>query len=213
MDKLNIYIKPDEKIWFTSDCHFGHRNILNFCERPFENTKEMEKAIIENWNSVVKPEEKVFCLGDFSWFHSRHEIKKIVNRLNGEIYMILGNHDKKEAFELCDTEKLHICSDITYLYLRPETNDSDNRFETNCYTVVLSHFPQLCYSQSEKSNTYNFFGHIHSRKDQPMIEFGEPIKLLKQRQYDIGMDRHSYTPIDFFDILKKIDEYQYWDLH
>lgn len=213
MDKLNIYIKPDEKIWFTSDCHFGHRNILNFCERPFENTKEMEKAIIENWNRVVKPNEKVFCLGDFSWFHSRHEIKKIVNRLNGEIYMILGNHDKKEAFELCDAEKLYICSDITYLYLRPETNDSDNRFETNCYTVVLSHFPQLCYSQSEKSNTYNFFGHIHSRKDQPMIEFGEPIKLLKQRQYDIGMDRHDYTPINFFDVLKEIEEYQYWDLH
>lgn len=213
MDKLNIYIKPDEKIWFTSDCHFGHRNILNFCERPFENTKEMEKAIIENWNRVVKPDEKVFCLGDFSWFHSRHEIKKIVNRLNGEIYMILGNHDKKEAFELCDTEKLHIYSDITYLYLRPEINNIDDRFETNCYTIVLSHFPQLCYSQSEKNNTYNFFGHIHSRKDQPMIEFGKPIKLLKRRQYDIGMDRHSYTPIDFFDILKKIDEYQYWDLH
>ena len=213
MDKLNIYIKPDEKIWFTSDCHFGHRNILNFCERPFENTKEMEKAIIENWNRIVKPNEKVFCLGDFSWFHSRHEIKKIINRLNGEIYMILGNHDKEEAFELCDTEKLHICSDITYLYLRPEIDDADNRFETNCYTVVLSHFPQLCYSQSEKSNTYNFFGHIHSRKNQPMIEFGEPIKLLKRQQYDIGMDRHNYTPIDFFDILKKIDEYQYWDLH
>ena len=213
MDKLNIYIKPDEKIWFTSDCHFGHRNILSFCERPFENTKEMEKAIIENWNRVVKPNEKVFCLGDFSWFHSRHEIKKIVNRLNGKIYMILGNHDKEEAFELCDTEKLHICSDITYLYLRPEINNIDDRFETNCYTIVLSHFPQLCYSQSEKNNTYNFFGHIHSRKDQPMIEFGEPIKLLKQRQYDIGMDRHDYTPIDFFDILKKIDEYQYWDLH
>ena len=213
MDKLNIYIKPDEKIWFTSDCHFGHRNILNFCERPFENTKEMEKAIIENWNRVVKPNEKVFCLGDFSWFHSRHEIKKIVNKLNGEIYMILGNHDKKEAFELCDAEKLYICSDITYLYLRPETNDSDNRFETNCYTVVLSHFPQLCYSQSEKNNTYNFFGHIHSRKNQPMIEFDEPIKLLKRQQYDVGADRHDYTPIDFFDVLKEIEEYPYWDLH
>ena len=46
-----------------------------------------------------------------------------------------------------------------------------------------------------------------------MIEFEEPIKLLKRRQYDIGMDRHDYTPIDFFDILKRIDEYQYWDLH
>ena len=55
----------------------------------------MEKAIIENWNSVVKPNEKVFCLGDFSWFHGRHDMKKIVDKLNGEIYMVLGNHDAK----------------------------------------------------------------------------------------------------------------------
>lgn len=213
MDKLNIQLKPTEKLWFTSDCHFGHRNILRFCERPYADEKEMARAIINNWNAVVKPDEKIFCLGDFSWWDSRHEIRKIVNQLNGEIFMILGNHDTAKSFELCDPEKVHLCSDVTYLYIRPEVQNTDSRFAVGCYEIVLSHFPQLCYSHSDKKNVYNFFGHIHSRKGQPMMEFGKPIKLLKGCQYDIGMDRHDCTPVEFFNILKEIKEYPYWGMH
>lgn len=213
MDKLNIQLKTKEKLWFTSDCHFGHRNVLKFCDRPYKDEKEMGQAIINNWNSVVKPDEKIFCLGDFSWWDGRHEIKKIISKLNGEIFLVPGNHDRVRSFELCDPGKLHICSDVVYLYVRPAIQNTDSRFATGCYEVVLSHFPQLCYSHSDKKNVYNFFGHIHSLKGQPMVEFGEPIKLRPGRQIDVGMDRHDYTPVEFFQVLKEIKEYPYWDMH
>ena len=54
MDKLNITLKPEQKIFFSSDQHFGHRNVVRFCNRPYADEKEMGTALIENWNSVVK---------------------------------------------------------------------------------------------------------------------------------------------------------------
>ena len=212
MDRLNFSIDRDERIWFTSDLHFGHRNMISFKHRPYADEKEMGQALVENWNKVVRPNEKVFCLGDFSWWNDRHGTKRLINRLNGEIYIVPGNHDKLKQFELCDPEKLHICSDISYLYLRP-TDPNDPRFETKCYEIALSHFPLLCYAHSEKKNVYNFFGHIHSEKGEPMSEFGEPLKLHKGRQYDAGADRNNYTPVEFFEVLRLIKEYPYWDLH
>lgn len=214
MDKINITLKPNQKIWFTSDPHFGHRNILTFCKRPFQDVKEMNKSLIDYWNNTVGKDEIVFCLGDFFWFHGRHDIKKIINQLNGHIYLVPGNHDDKKSFELCDPEKLTILSDIVYLYIRPEKSKEDDlRFECNCYEIILSHFPQLCYSHSQNKNTYNFFGHIHTMKGQLMMEFGSPIFIPNPgRQFDVGMDSHDYRPVEFFQVLREIKEYP-WKSH
>lgn len=91
------YIKPlklstsEVNIWFTSDTHFGHRNIIKFCNRPWNTVEEMDNALIENWNKVVKPEDIVFHLGDFA-FATNGRWKEIINSLNGHIYLIVGNH-------------------------------------------------------------------------------------------------------------------------
>ena len=83
-----------DKVFFTSDTHFNHTNIIQYCQRPFKSTDEMNEAIIDNWNSVVGEEDTVFHLGDFC-LGSSAEWNKILNRLNGKIYLILGNHDLK----------------------------------------------------------------------------------------------------------------------
>ncbi|MBQ4059987.1 MAG: metallophosphoesterase, partial [Lachnospiraceae bacterium] len=83
-----------DKVFFTSDTHFYHSNIINFCGRPFKNVEVMNETLIANWNSVVGPDDIVFHLGDFCLGGSA-EWTNILNRLNGKIYLIVGNHDIK----------------------------------------------------------------------------------------------------------------------
>lgn len=85
-------------IWFTSDTHFNHKNILNFTDtngkpvRPFATLEDMNETLIDNWNSVVKPGDKVYHLGDV-FFGSKEEFKKLWPRLNGKKRLVVGNHD------------------------------------------------------------------------------------------------------------------------
>ena len=79
-------------IFFTSDTHWGHLNILKFCNRPWPTVEEMDEALINNWNSVVGEHDIVFHLGDFA-FAPNSKWKEILGRLNGIHYLILGNHE------------------------------------------------------------------------------------------------------------------------
>lgn len=80
-------------VFFTSDHHFGHKLIIDFESRPFIDVEQMNEAMIESWNSVVGPDDKVFHLGDFS-FLNKEATRAIVRRLHGYKTLILGNHDR-----------------------------------------------------------------------------------------------------------------------
>lgn len=85
-------------IFVTSDTHFNHSNFLNFTDengkkiRPFSDVNEMNECMIERWNSVVKPGDKIYHLGDV-YFGSQVEADVILSRLNGQKRLIVGNHD------------------------------------------------------------------------------------------------------------------------
>ena len=79
--------------WFTADTHFGHKNVIAFCNRPYKSVEEMDNALIDNWNEVVGEHDEVYHLGDFS-FMSRLRTESIVQRLNGQKTLVMGNHDK-----------------------------------------------------------------------------------------------------------------------
>lgn len=85
--------------WFTSDTHFLHANILKFIDdqghriRKFNGLEEMHEYIIQRWNSVVKPHDYVYHLGDVT-FQYNHLFNNIMSRLNGKKRLIVGNHDK-----------------------------------------------------------------------------------------------------------------------
>jgi calcineurin-like phosphoesterase family protein len=85
-----------ENLFFTSDTHFFHEGIIKFCNRPFESVEEMNETLIRNWNETVPKDGTVFHLGDFA-FGGWREWMSAYNRLNGKIYLILGNHDLKNA--------------------------------------------------------------------------------------------------------------------
>lgn len=78
--------------FFTSDSHFGHKNIMKYCSRPFDSAADMDKDLMRRWNSVVKPDDTVYHLGDFS-LQSAHQVSQLLSHLNGIKHLIVGNHD------------------------------------------------------------------------------------------------------------------------
>jgi predicted phosphodiesterase len=82
------------KVFFTSDTHFYHDNIIRYCRRPFKDAAHMDEVLIQNWNDTVGSDDIVFHLGDFSYGGSAEWVR-VLNRLNGKIYLIVGNHDIK----------------------------------------------------------------------------------------------------------------------
>ncbi len=84
-------------VFFTSDTHFGHGNIIGFCNRPFGNTEEMDRAMIDGWNVSVRPEDTVWHLGDFTLYHDPEKIDNLLHALNGTKHLIRGNHDNAKG--------------------------------------------------------------------------------------------------------------------
>ncbi len=76
-------------VWFTSDTHFAHRNVIEFCKRPFASIEEMDEEIIRRWNERVEPGDRVYHLGDFAF--GDHD--PYLSRLNGMKNLVIGNHD------------------------------------------------------------------------------------------------------------------------
>lgn len=195
------YIKPlilkssEVKIWFTSDTHFGHNNILKFCKRPWNTVEEMDEALINNWNTVVRPDDIVFHLGDFA-FASNGRWKEIIQHLNGHIYLIVGNHDEirypgHQTFDLFEGV-------TTQLYLKIDNHH-----------VYLNHYPFLCYGGTYRSPEYcvwQLYGHVHTNSTDRTGKDDERVKLCFPYQYDVGVDNNNYTPVSWDQIQKIINK-------
>ena len=78
-----------DKVWFTSDLHFWHKNICKYCNRPYDTVEEMNEAIVENWNKVVKDDDVIFVLGDLG-FCGYEKLAPYIARLKGKKYIVQG---------------------------------------------------------------------------------------------------------------------------
>ena len=199
MSVMNIQnIKPLELdslkqgIWFTSDLHFYHRNIMNYCNRPWKTVEEMNEALINNWNSVVKDGDIVFNLGDFA-FASNSKWKELLEKLKGKHYLIIGNHDVSrypgtKIMELFERVEQQILLKIDEQY------------------VYLNHYPFLCYGGSYRNNAvWQLFGHVHSSPNSSGLDDSRLIHLFPY-QYDVGVDNNNYTPISWNQVKDKINQ-------
>ena len=192
--KYDFIIDDASKVFFTSDVHAYHTNIIASCHRPFKDEVEMNEALINNWNSVVDDESVVFCLGDFCW-GGFAKWKDFRDRLNGHIVLIKGNHDEKN---LTSTAEKELFDYTTYqMKLRIEGRG-----------VYLNHYPFLCYAgiyREAKDQVWALHGHIHlgpnslGGKDIPRMQY------LYPTQYDVGVDMNNFTPISWKEVKEKID--------
>lgn len=185
MQKIHIDIQEGQKIWFTSDLHFSHRNIIRFCNRPWENTTQMEKGLIENWNNYVGDNDIVFVLGDTFWFNDSQHIRKTLSLLKGkDIYLIPGNHDDFEAYHRVNDPRIHLCADVVCCWFTEENKPTRE--------VWLSHYPMMTWPHRE-NGAWQLFGHIHS---QPGKDMGVDQDLpLHWNQSDVGCDKWFYRPV------------------
>lgn len=218
MKQLTLSVAEITNVFFTSDCHFGHKNVLNFCHRPYKDVKDMEKALIANWNAKVTNTDIVFVQGDFMWFDSAHEFNRIVKKLNGmTIYFISGNHDNfgvsGRLVSECPENKhrVHFIGDIARVFIKFGRGDVRiPALGKDQVELTLSHYPLTTWVHREQG-VPNLFGHIHSG---PYVdhEVDTDILLYRGQHWDVGVDNNNYAPIELVDVFGKLKNMQPIDM-
>lgn len=196
-EKIDFKYDNGPKIFFVSDNHYGHSNIIGFCKRPFENVEEMDKKLIENWNNKVPKDGIVFHLGDFAW-GGFNFWKKIREQLNGDIILIKGNHDIKNLTPQAVGLFKYVAQQM--------------RIEIEGRKIWLNHFPLLCYSGTYRDFNgleYNLFGHVHlsnHKERNTGRDCDRCFQMLFPTQYDVGVDFNEFAPISWKEVDERIKE-------
>lgn len=193
-DKRFIFkTSENQNIFFTSDTHFCHKNIINFCNRPFSDLQEMHREITRMWNETVRSSDIVFILGDII-FGGANAYEEILPQLNGKKYLILGNHDYKN-FSLNKHKYFEGVYDKMFIAV-------DNQ------EIILNHEPLLCFGGQTNNKIWHLFGHVHTTKNVNPITSCDTERMRSMAtltMYDVGMDFNDYKPISFSHIKKIIE--------
>ena len=177
LDKRSWYKKlfsllKKPKIFFISDTHFDHTNIIKYCRRPFSSTFEMNQTMLENWNKTVKPGDVVFFLGDLVFGRRSRHPDHWLKQLNGKIYFVQGNHEIKSRI-------------IQYYHILI--------IKYNDEKILLVHDPQ---DIPKKWTGWAICGHHHNNRE----EF--PLINKKTKRINVGVELINYTPVDIKNLLK-----------
>lgn len=171
-----------KKTWFVSDTHFGHSNIITFKDndgklvREFSTIEEHDETIVENWNKVIGPSDRVYHLGDV--VINRKNLS-ILSRLNGKKKLIKGNHD---IFALSDYTPFF--EDILAYRIYP------------AHGLICSHIPvHECHLERWKANVH---GHLH----QNLIK--NPNGDLDKRYINVCLEHTNWSPVSLEEIIEKI---------
>ena len=174
-------------VFLVSDTHFGHAGVCRFLRadgtklRPWDNPEEMDEAMVEAWNETVRPNDKVYHLGDVV---INRKALSIMSRLNGDKVLIRGNHDifrddeyRKHFREL---RAYHVMNGMILSHI-PIHSDSLGRFGTNIH------------------------GHLHSNRVMARDLFSDQLEL-DVRYHCVCVEQTDFRPILFEDVIKRIKD-------
>jgi len=173
-------------IYFTSDTHFGHYNIIRHCNRPWT-PEEHDDALVERWNSVVTNKDTVYHLGDFAMFKAGRDegermkmYRSLKARLNGKVHLVLGNHDHM-------SQELYSCFTEVYPGLREIKIDGQK--------ITLCHYPMRSWNCSYHAS-WHLFGHVHGRLEDAKTGMS----------FDVGVDvpEWDYKPVSYEQVVAKM---------
>lgn len=172
-------------IYFISDTHFYHTNIIKYCNRPFKSMEEMNLAMINNWNSRVKKEDTIFHLGDLGFGYApkespdapKHAHRTLLEQLNGEVILLKGNHDSNNGSK----------SIIESIIINHGTG-----------RIFLTHNPKY----AQEKYFFNFTGHLHGKN-------GKFTKLsYKSTIVDLSVENWNYSPVSYNEIWQSFSQWK-----
>lgn len=167
-------------IFFTSDTHFKHKNIITYCNRPFENVKEMDETMISNWNKKVKSKDTIYHLGDFI-FNKRNNtdiVEEYLNKLNGKKILIIGNHDKINTIKAKGWDNVYTLHELN--------------IDKYC-KITLCHYAMRVWNKSHHG-TWHLYGHSHGKLPGQGLSF------------DVGVDCNNFEPLSLDEISDRMEK-------
>lgn len=176
---------------YISDIHFGHKNVIDFDKRPFQDVNEMDAQLIVNWNQKVNKEDHIYIIGDFAFRNEKLE-EWYLSQLNGHKHLVIGNHDGKllqnsvamEYFETVD-KMVHVADGGRH--------------------ICLCHFP-ICEWNGYHKGHWHIYGHIHGRRE-------DTYQIMKTREkaLNAGCVINEYVPVSFEELMENNRRFKCWE--
>ena len=180
-----------DKLFFTSDTHFYHSNIIKYCDRPFAHSGDMNEELVRKWNEVIPPDGVVFHLGDVSLNARPNSLDKLLHSLNGTKYLIIGNHERDAL------RKEYIRSQWEGIYDIAEIFINDVEVTYKKQHIVMCHYPMLTWNASHRGS-WQLFGHVHGGLSNKGIIKHSPAQM------DVGVDTNNFYPYTYQQVKETI---------
>jgi len=196
------------KIFATSDLHFGHHNIIRYCSRPFKKTAEMNESLIERWNSRVSEADLVYFLGDFAMGPGVNAefIVGTLASLNGQIKVVLGNHDqpnkKHKQLGLKRIVEDHIEYEDEDFPIEILPDIFELSFEGTNF--VMCHYPMNDWN-GKFHGSVHLHGHQHSG-----FSSAKAREMKGKKRYDVGVDMYG-GPVEITGDLRYLNDPKGWE--
>lgn len=189
-------------IWFTADHHFGHENIIKYCNRPFLSASVMDETMIDRWNSVVETGDAVYHLGDFTLGDMSY-FRRYSRRLNGRLFVIPGSHDWRWLKGYDREEDPPVSADGMWVTVTPplmsleirEHRGRNYQRDKHPLVIVLCHYSMQKWDRSHHGSLH-LFGHSHGRVE----GIG--------RSMDVGVDCWDFYPLDLDAVIEELTEHE-----
>jgi calcineurin-like phosphoesterase family protein len=193
-------------IFWTSDQHYYHRNIISYTNRPFSSVEEMNEELIRLHNSVVSPKDTVYHLGDFSL--NKTAPKEILHRLNGEHHLIMGNHDACHPVH-AKGEKLQKYRKV-YWEAGFKSLEMEGNIEIGGVNCLMNHFPYYDPNpdfdqrypklRPEDKGSILLHGHVHTTWKTKLSPKGSLM-------INVGVDQWKMSPVSLGEIENLIKDH------
>ena len=158
--------------YYIADTHFGHKNAIEYDNRPWSDITAMRDGMVKLWNDKVRKCDEVYILGDFCW-KGQEDWISLLTELNGRKFLIPGNHDPR-----------NLQPEVVSLLEEPPT--PYKVVKDSGYMVIMSHYPMISYLSDTRPTSLMFHGHVHDTLENKALK--DAIRTMQESSKAAGFD-------------------------